>query len=276
MDAKGVALLVAFALGTPAVTLSADMSAGRDGIADGQQAGPPTARTPVRRRDAQQSERKASLGAHPDERAANTGRHRQARAAQHYRGNRAIPRHGGRYAVLLAPGARLTLRGLEINWWRGKDAGEIAFEIEFADDARLGAEIMASWFDRGSPDTWVSRCRYEVGTPHCEPHGCRRERSRAVTGRCRPYPDQVGARALIMHDAVWLNANLATMREGEFPTAQFRDGAIAVKAGRIAWVGPRKEWKDKAAIEHDARWRVDHAGLGRLPHASCLRGEPGG
>lgn len=56
-----------------------------------------------------------------------------------------------------------------------------------------------------------------------------------------------------MHDAIWLNANLATMREGDAPYGAVRDGAIAVKGGRIAWVGPRREWKDKAAIEHDAR-----------------------
>ena len=56
-----------------------------------------------------------------------------------------------------------------------------------------------------------------------------------------------------MHDAVWLNANLATLREGEAAYGAVRDGAIAVKDGRIAWVGPRQQWKDKAAIEHDAR-----------------------
>ena len=56
-----------------------------------------------------------------------------------------------------------------------------------------------------------------------------------------------------MHDTVWLNANLATMREGEAPYGAIRDGAIAVKDGRIAWVGPRSEWKDKAAVEHDVR-----------------------
>jgi len=55
-----------------------------------------------------------------------------------------------------------------------------------------------------------------------------------------------------MYDAVWLNVNLATMRDGDAPYGAVRDGAIAVKAGRIAWVGPRKECKDKAAIEHDA------------------------
>jgi imidazolonepropionase len=56
-----------------------------------------------------------------------------------------------------------------------------------------------------------------------------------------------------VHDAVWLNANLATLREGDAAYGAVRDGAIAVKDGRIAWIGPRTEWKDKAATEHDAR-----------------------
>ena len=54
-------------------------------------------------------------------------------------------------------------------------------------------------------------------------------------------------------DAVWLNANLATLREGGSPYGAIRDGAIAIKDGRIAWVGSRGEWKGKAAVEHDAR-----------------------
>ena len=56
-----------------------------------------------------------------------------------------------------------------------------------------------------------------------------------------------------MYDAVWLNASLAILREGDAPYGAIRDGAIAVKDGRIAWIGPRNEWKDKAAVEHDAR-----------------------
>ena len=55
-----------------------------------------------------------------------------------------------------------------------------------------------------------------------------------------------------MHDAVWLNANLATMCEGQAPYGEIRDGALAVKDGLISWVGPRSEWKDKAMAEHDA------------------------
>jgi imidazolonepropionase len=52
-----------------------------------------------------------------------------------------------------------------------------------------------------------------------------------------------------MHDAVWLNAKLATMT----PHGAIVDGAIAATQGRISWVGPRSGWKDKARDEHDAR-----------------------
>jgi imidazolonepropionase len=51
-----------------------------------------------------------------------------------------------------------------------------------------------------------------------------------------------------MHDAVWLNANLATMAGGPIS-----DGALAVIAGRISWLGQRAGWKEKARVEHDAR-----------------------
>ena len=55
-----------------------------------------------------------------------------------------------------------------------------------------------------------------------------------------------------MHDALWVNVHLATMARGE-PYGAIRDGAIAVKDGRISWLGPRSEWKDRAVREHDAR-----------------------
>lgn len=41
-----------------------------------------------------------------------------------------------------------------------------------------------------------------------------------------------------MFDAIWLNANLATM-QGERPYGTVLDGAIAVEGGRIAWIGER-------------------------------------
>lgn len=53
-----------------------------------------------------------------------------------------------------------------------------------------------------------------------------------------------------MHDAAWVNANLATLREGY---GAVRDGVVAVTGGKIAWVGPRSEWSDRAREEHDAR-----------------------
>jgi len=53
-----------------------------------------------------------------------------------------------------------------------------------------------------------------------------------------------------MHDSVWLNANLATMKSGY---GEIRDGAIAVTGGRISFAGARSEWRDKARAEHDAK-----------------------
>jgi imidazolonepropionase len=55
-----------------------------------------------------------------------------------------------------------------------------------------------------------------------------------------------------MHDALWLNAHLATMAGGE-PYGAIRDGAIASRDGLISWVGPRSAWKDEARRKHDAR-----------------------
>jgi len=55
-----------------------------------------------------------------------------------------------------------------------------------------------------------------------------------------------------MHDAAWINANLATMRTGS-PYGTILDGAVAVKDGSISWVGPRGEWRGSAREEHDAR-----------------------
>ncbi len=55
-----------------------------------------------------------------------------------------------------------------------------------------------------------------------------------------------------MHDAVFLNANLATMREGAGYGA-IKDAAIATTGARISWIGPRSEWRGEAREEHDAR-----------------------
>jgi imidazolonepropionase len=53
-----------------------------------------------------------------------------------------------------------------------------------------------------------------------------------------------------MHDAAWVNANLATMADGY---GAIRDGVIAVTDRKISWVGPRAGWRGDAAEEHDAR-----------------------
>ena len=55
---------------------------------------------------------------------------------------------GGRYAILLAPAAQVTLRNLEVQWWREHGMKEVAFDIEFADEVTLAAQSMAQWFDR--------------------------------------------------------------------------------------------------------------------------------
>ena len=54
-----------------------------------------------------------------------------------------------------------------------------------------------------------------------------------------------------MHDAAWINANLATMCMGS-PYGQISDGVLVADKGRISWVGPRREWRGKAHAEHDA------------------------
>jgi imidazolonepropionase len=53
-----------------------------------------------------------------------------------------------------------------------------------------------------------------------------------------------------MHDAAWINANLATMTAGY---GAIRDGVVASRNGKISWVGPRSEWRERAREEHDAR-----------------------
>jgi imidazolonepropionase len=54
-----------------------------------------------------------------------------------------------------------------------------------------------------------------------------------------------------VHDAVFLNAKLATMHGPSY--GAIVDGALAVTANRISWAGPRSEWRDGAREEHDAR-----------------------
>lgn len=51
---------------------------------------------------------------------------------------------GGTYAVKLAPGARVTLRKLEVSWWREGNAKEIAFDVRLAIDVKP----IEAWFDK--------------------------------------------------------------------------------------------------------------------------------
>ncbi len=61
-------------------------------------------------------------------------------------------------------------------------------------------------------------------------------------------------------DALWVNAELATMTPGGEPYGTVSDGAIAVAEGRIAWLGGVADLPAKpdacAATVHDAggRW----------------------
>jgi imidazolonepropionase len=50
-------------------------------------------------------------------------------------------------------------------------------------------------------------------------------------------------------DRVWLGANIATMVAGEVPYGAKTDAAVAVKDGRIAWLGPAAEAAARAAAE---------------------------
>ncbi|MBK5104477.1 MAG: hypothetical protein JJE42_09535, partial [Burkholderiales bacterium] len=42
-----------------------------------------------------------------------------------------------------------------------------------------------------------------------------------------------------MWDSIWINAHLATLREGKYNAV--RRGALAVAQGKIAWIGARTE-----------------------------------
>lgn len=58
-----------------------------------------------------------------------------------------------------------------------------------------------------------------------------------------------------MWDTLWLNANVATMVAGRAPYGAIRNGALSVKDGRIAWVGPREELPgDPKALAADIRY----------------------
>ena len=65
-------------------------------------------------------------------------------------------------------------------------------------------------------------------------------------------------------DAVWLDVNLATVPAGAGPYGIIEYGAVAVRDGRIAWVGPHVELDPelaRAAVQHHGRGRWLTAGL---------------
>ena len=59
-----------------------------------------------------------------------------------------------------------------------------------------------------------------------------------------------------MWDKLWLDVNLATMREGGAPYGSIERGALAVKNGRIAWLGPMAELDGRAQdqVSCGGRW----------------------
>jgi hypothetical protein len=54
----------------------------------------------------------------------------------------------GTYALKLAPGARVTLRKLELSWWRENNEKEAAFDVRLASAVKLGDAGMETWFDK--------------------------------------------------------------------------------------------------------------------------------
>ncbi|HTL35931.1 MAG TPA: hypothetical protein VL326_22530 [Kofleriaceae bacterium] len=54
----------------------------------------------------------------------------------------------GTYAVKLAPGARLTMHKLELSWWRENNEKEAAFDVQLANEVKLGDASMTTWFDK--------------------------------------------------------------------------------------------------------------------------------
>jgi len=68
-----------------------------------------------------------------------------------------------------------------------------------------------------------------------------------------------------MWDQLWINAHMATMREGAGPYGAVADGALGVAAGRIAFAGARRdlpaEPRALAKEIHDARGRWITPGL---------------
>lgn len=66
-------------------------------------------------------------------------------------------------------------------------------------------------------------------------------------------PERTGSDRDPAWDALWVDVHLATMQGGGY--GEIRDGAIAVRDGRIAWLGARRDLPagHRAAIEVDGR-----------------------
>ena len=76
-------------------------------------------------------------------------------------------------------------------------------------------------------------------------------------------------------DTIWINTNLATMAVTGNSYGQIKNGAIAIKNSRIAWIGlmetlPRKpEALASNVIDATGKWITRP---NRLPYTSCVRG----
>ena len=173
--------------------------------------------------------------------------------------------------------------------------------------ARGGAQALAqtTGHDRDRPARRPRRPRHDrsragrTGPPRrarCRdlrtvaPAGARRARPRPIP-RARRTPRAGGSRVRALSrsaraaraarmtparfDLLLVDAHLATMRAEAGAYGAIRDGAIGVVGDAIAWVGAarrpaaRRRRRDHAGV----RWRMDHAGTRRLPHASRLRGQ---
>ena len=62
-----------------------------------------------------------------------------------------------------------------------------------------------------------------------------------------------------MYDHLWVDAHLATMTPGGAPYGAIRDGALATRDGRIAWVGPRADLPTDAERTAKALTALDGA-----------------
>lgn len=74
---------------------------------------------------------------------------------------------GGCYAVRLGAGTRVTLRRLDVRWWRPNEPQEIALDVQFADEVALGGESIATWFARdptvlGNVEVDMERARHSA------------------------------------------------------------------------------------------------------------------